>query len=104
HVLGDEVQRPPLASRVDREGRVRIADPHRAEKQGGESLERTGWATSSSESSGCPNQTNQFKRFQTSFQGLPMPIRVIVSPSTLMVNLPGFPMRLLVLGLAYSVV
>jgi len=36
----DQAQRPPLASRVGRERRVRIAAPQRAEKHCGGSLER----------------------------------------------------------------
>jgi len=43
-VDGAKVQahRPPLAGRVEREMRIRIADPHRAEQCSGGSLERTG--------------------------------------------------------------
>lgn len=40
--LNVQAQRRPLASRVEREERVRIAAPHRAEKHGGGSLERSG--------------------------------------------------------------
>jgi len=40
--VNDVAQQPPLASTVDREGRVQIAASHRAKQHGGGWSERTG--------------------------------------------------------------